>query len=166
MRARRGQGLLFDFALALMVFLLVWSYLDGRISAGLSDAGSQGGFGLSNFKAEQALGLLVKGKGSPADWESRDLNSLVFPGLAPRDRELSGQKLAAFSALASSDYGALKGKMGLGGYGFFFTLSGQPDMNAGVAPQSGAARSVVQRIVRYNGATATASLTVYAIGGN
>ena len=77
-----------------------------------------------------------------------------------------GLRILPSGAEAEAGAAALKGKMGLGGYGFFFTLSGAPDMNAGIVPAGdGTARAVAQRVVRYNGTAATASLSVYALGG-
>ncbi len=158
----RGQGLLLDFTVGLMIFLVAWFYLGSQFDSKLAAASKENETGIMKLRADFALDTLVKTRGGPQDWETGDINSLVFPGLAQRDRELSQAKLSAFSNM-SSGYSQLKDRMGIGEYDFFFSYKGGADVNAGLEPQGNATIVAVQRAVSYNGNIGTATLKVYRL---
>ncbi len=153
---------MFDFALGLLLFLLAWSYLDAQFGIRFVEARQDSDVGIMKAKAEYAIDTLVRSGGSPDNWEELGIDSLVFPGLAQRDRELSEAKLAAFSNL-SSEYGRLKDAMGLGEFDFSFRYAGGADVNAGLEPQSRATIVAVQRVALYKGVVGTATLKVYRL---
>lgn len=146
-----------DFALGMMVFLLVLVFVSGQFDVKLGEAREDGLVWDMEARAGFALGTLLRSPGSPSGWEGLGIESVDYPGLADTDRRLSQAKVAA---LGAADYNRIKEKMGLGDYGFFFSFG--DDVNAGVAPDANAALVVVERVATYDGETiGAARLSVY-----
>ncbi len=163
----KAQGIMIDFAIALMVFLMVWFYLGSQFDSKLASTARENDARQMKIRADYALDTLVKGPGSPADWEGRDINALIYPGLAQADRDLSQPKLSAF-ANQPQNYSRIKDSLGLGAYDFHFSFSSPGagvDVNAGIAAQGSATVAVAQRVAGYNGKIGTATLAVYRLEG-
>lgn len=158
----KGQAMLMDFAIAFMLFVLAWALVSGEFDETAREARSENSFETMRLMADYALEGLVKGGGLPDDWENRPISDLNFTGLASRDREISPQKLTAFSNLSGA-YEQLRQKTGLSEFDFFFQFDGIDDANAGLPPQGSATKVVARRIVNYKGGAAVATLTLYRL---
>ncbi|VVC00493.1 Uncharacterised protein [uncultured archaeon] len=156
----KGQGVMFDFAFALLLFVIAWAFISSSFDSRLSSHENERSFAQMKNTADSLLDSLVSSNGVPGNWEENDAGGVKSIGLALRDRELSEAKLAAFS---NSDYEALKEKMNIGANEFFFTFSGPVDMNAGLPPQGKASVAVSRRVVSYNGQQGTVALKIYRL---
>ncbi len=94
----RGQGIAVDLMIAVLIFLLLMAATLAIWSNTASVAGRQLSEREMQRMAENAMDALIRGSGSPADWEQvhcseENINSI---GLAKRDRVLDENKLNQF----------------------------------------------------------------------
>jgi len=161
-KGSRGQAVIIDFSVALMLFILMWFFITSQFNAQFADAIHSQSVDSMRLKADYTLETLVKSPGTPSNWENHspaDVNSI---GLAVRDREISEEKLTAFSNFSGS-YDELRQKMGIGDVDFFFTFDGVDDATAGLPPGGDADKVTAQRIVMYKGGSAIVTLMLYRL---
>ncbi len=161
-KSQKGQSLLWDFAFAFMLFVIIWVFISSSYNEKFNNFQKQGDVENMRLKSEYVLDYLVKSEGIPSNWEYLTVNDLNRLGLAITDRELSEPKLAALSNF-SSNYEQLKATMNLEGYDFYLEFNGVDDMNAGLQPQSSANQTVAVRAVKYKGGVADISLKLYSL---
>ncbi len=170
--SQKGQIVLFDFMIAMLLFVLIWFFLNARFDERLLDDSKKNSIELMRLKADYVLETLVKTQGSPGNWAGAnmpltDINSI---GLAMNDRELSELKLVDFNKF--TDYELLRQKLGIGEYDFYFSFQGMNSINAGLPPNGNASEVVAKRLVTCkadgygycNGGVGTATLKLYKLG--
>ncbi|HLC92760.1 MAG TPA: hypothetical protein VJH23_03560 [archaeon] len=158
----KGQALIVDFSIALMLFIIMWIFISTEFNSQFSDSLKASEIDSMHLKADYALETLVKTQGSPSNWEAlgaADVNSI---GLAYADRDISEQKLTSFVNFSGS-YDELKEKIGVGETDFYFTFEGNVNASAGLPPGGDADRVIAQRIVTYNGGIAIVTLMLYRL---
>jgi len=150
-----GQAFSTDFALAIMIFLMLFAALTlafgNIIEFSVGDDASRH---LELLTANIA-GQLISGPGYPSKWEANPAAASVI-GLASSDRTLDQSKV---NALAGLDYAAAKDLLKTEGYDFFFRLVGS-GVTAGL-PVSGNLAAYAKRFVMYNGNNETLELYLW-----
>ncbi|HIH09082.1 MAG TPA: hypothetical protein HA254_00255 [Candidatus Diapherotrites archaeon] len=158
---RGGQAVVFDFALAFMLFVIAWVFVSTQTDAKIADAQNTGNIESMRIRAEYIANSLVENAGSPPDWESRSAADVNSIGLAFGGRELDEEKLAAFANF--SGYDDLRSKLGTEGLDFYFEFHGAQDFTAGLLPAGDATKVSIKRIVAYRGELGVATLTLYRL---
>ena len=151
-----------EFAAAMMLFILIWFFLGSRFDDRLAADSRVSMAESMRLKSDYVLGSLVEGRGIPGSWPGMPLSDINMVGLAVTDRDISEAKLAAFKAFSQPlGYNALREKLGIGEYDFYFELEGVADAFAGNKISGPATKVVARRVVYYNGNAEIAELTLY-----
>ena len=151
-----------EFAAAMMLFILIWFFLGSRFDDRLAADSRVSMAESMRLKSDYVLGSLVEGRGIPEGWPGMPLADINSVGLAVNDRDISEAKLSGFHNLSlPASYNALKEKMGIGDYDFYFELEGVVGANAGNEIFGATTKVVTRRVVYYNGGAAIVVFTLY-----
>jgi len=153
----KGQVILFDLAIAIMVFLILFIFLNQIWVDNLNALQQQDSALEIQFKAVQVAEMLVTSPGKPANWHL-PAETPVIIGLAEKNNILNQAKLNAFAA---EDYNTLKELMQIKNMDFFFRLSGAQDLNVGRLPPTDASVVSVERIATLNGREANVRFSLF-----
>ena len=158
----RGQLSMPDTLLAVTIFLLILAgmfFYQNQISSATETELERRALDNS---ASNIAEFLIKNPGSPVAWETlSDFNTVVFFGLAQKDRVLDADKVVAFVNLSNTDYDFVKQKLGISHFNFYLQFSGGVNLSTGQLPPINAHISVVKRFVTINGNETTVALSVY-----
>jgi len=178
---KKGQVTALDFMFGLFLFLFIAAWLFSIWSSNLGVAITEQGFEEMRGKAFQAMDVLVRTGGTPADWEGgaeggwteEEMDGIVSLGLASKDRVVMPEKLYAFIEAGDptlndmADYNRTKEIFGIMQYDYFFELETFEDpvqtFETGLAPGAAATSVAVERTVMYEGGEAIATFTVHHV---
>ena len=106
--------------------------------------------------ASNSAEFIIKNPGTPSNWETLfDQNSVVFFGLAQKDRVLQSSKVVAFINLGNTNYELVRQRLGISPFNYYIQFSGGVNLTSGQLPPANAHISVVRRFVTINGMETT-----------
>lgn len=153
----KGQVILFDLIIAVIVFLFIMVFLNAIWVDNTNALVEQEKLNELQFKSSQIAEMLVRAPGKPVNWHEPGQTPEII-GLAEKPNVLDENKLNAFAAM---DYNQLKDLMQIKNLDFYFQLTGPQDVNVGVAPPSDRTVIVVRRIVNLNGSEAVVKFQLF-----
>ncbi|MFH1234439.1 MAG: hypothetical protein V1493_02400 [Candidatus Diapherotrites archaeon] len=118
-KAEKGQVSFYDFLIAMMLFMIAFTVLNGVWVNNYANA--TGMFAMNDMESRtlQALNSLIKTKGYPENWNAGNVEII---GLASKKNAIDEAKLAQFRLMAYDD---IKEKLKLEGYDFNFEFYAQ-----------------------------------------
>lgn len=159
--SEKGQALMVDFAAGFLLFILAWVFLTANFQNTFVDLVSKSERNEMQLNATNIAEQLLSSKGYPENWNELPINDVNSIGLIINDREISEEKLLAFSNIA--DYESLKEKVGLFRYDIYFEFQGVDSATAGLEPIGKATKIVMERVATYKGEQANAKITIYKL---
>ena len=161
----KGQAVLLDVFFAVLIFMIVFFSLNQSWDRELQKTNDYFETQELQLKANNILDSLLKGEGSPSNWNELDFNSDVSKiGLAKKSLSLSPQKVNAFKNL-DSNYSQVKLLFGVPEYDYFFQLDAENDVNAGIDPGNSFEKKILlRRVVEFDGSEAIVNFALYKIG--
>ena len=155
---KRGQISSIDAFIAIILFVMLFISLRG-VWLNNMNVSSKKIIALEmQVSAQQAIDVLTKSGGYPADWESENVSII---GLANKPFVLDSQKVALFESM---DYSLVKEKLGLQGYDFVFDLnSSLPGLNKSIGASIDNNKTIFQltRNTVYAGGDAVVTFNVF-----
>lgn len=156
---RRGQIVSYDLLVAVVVFLLIFTFSIVLWVDNLNKVVSEQALGEMQFAATELTDALISSQGNPSNWHI--LPSYDKIGLVEEKRVISIDRLNAFR---SENYLTLKEKMNIEDYNFYITID--TDTNTVFEYPEGAIISgmhslTVRRGIEYSGEIAVFSLTLF-----
>lgn len=158
----KGQTVLIDFFFASIIFLVIFFAVQNQWTQDLQAAKEKSTSQELQLKAYAIAESLVKTQGEPDNWETLPVSSIERIGLAQSTLSLDTQKVNAFKNL-DQNYSTVKEILRAGQYDYFFQLEGTTDVNAGIAPPIDATKTVIRRIVEFEGSEAVVLFTLYRL---
>jgi hypothetical protein len=126
---KRGQGILLDFFISAVVFMIILAATFSILSNFDRQVGNSNDLQEINAVSQAAADALVSTRGVPKDWNSTSVQAL---GLLGDDGLVSKTK---FLNLMATDYGTAKSLLGAGGYEMYARMidSNNSLLNTGLA---------------------------------
>lgn len=128
---KKGQAVILDLLIAIVVFLLVFSFLAWTYTRHFLRLDSETSDNTLMMKAFDITEILTKSEGIPNDWNISNVQAI---GLASGDRVLSTQKIQQFSNMS---YNVSKRMFGISDKEFFLQIRDLTNSNlfeAGISP--------------------------------
>ena len=156
----KAQISVYDGMIAVAIFLLLYFALDSIWNTNLQNLQQLQMQNEMQFKALQAISVLVKTQGVPFNWEKKpdDANAL---GLIDRKGEVKNEKLSAFAAM---DYNTAQFVLKVAPYDFRFEFDANgttDDKNIGKIIDANKTVIALERSVKFKGGNAIARLKIF-----
>lgn len=159
----QGQVSFYDFLIAIMLFMIAFTVLNGVWANNYSNATGMLAMNDMESRTLQALSALVKTPGYPENWDAGNVEIL---GLCSKKNAIDETKLAQFKAMAENPalYSTVKEKLKLTGYDFNFEFIAQDpadNFSVGSMPSSGKNIISLARAVEFKGGSAVVQFKVF-----
>jgi hypothetical protein len=154
---QKGQVSSYDVLIAIIIFLLMFTFLRQIPINNLTEAMNDFSYNEMRIYSQQALDSMLKTNGYPTSWTSGDVEII---GLVERENIIDEEKITELLLL---DYNDAKDLLALGKYDFNFSINSiddSKDFSFGLAVPADKEIIVFERIVYYGG-EASATLKVF-----
>ncbi|MCX6802652.1 MAG: hypothetical protein NT067_06100 [Candidatus Diapherotrites archaeon] len=160
-RHNRGQVSFYDFLIAVMLFMIAFTVLNGIWTNNYSNATGMLAMNDMESRTLQALSALVKTPGYPESWTGSNVEII---GLCSKKNTVEETKLEQFKSMTESSYATVKDKLKLTGYDFNFEFIAQnpaDNFSVGSMPSSGKNIISLARAVEFKGGSAIVQFKVF-----